>query len=188
MMHTYFHETAETYDGRQLSSLWAFRRFGLQGDSIVSFIGPCHVTREALVDLADAREGAVIYSRKMLHFIVEHFELDLEKAVLRQRLLTVIVQEVITGRARVRLARDGDDLYYEGRKLSVSIATLSPVSSLIHLGLNIDARGTPVPAAGLLDLGFNEADIPSLAKHVMQAYAQEMASVYLARCKVRGVN
>ncbi|MGQ9496951.1 MAG: DUF366 family protein [Desulfotomaculales bacterium] len=187
-MHIYFHEASETYDGRQLSSLWAFRRFGLQGDSIVSFVGPCQVTREALVDLADAREGSVIYSRKMLHFVVEHFDLDLEKAVLRQRLLTVIALEVIGRRTGALLTRNGDDLYCKGRKLSVSIATLSPVSSLIHMGLNIDAEGAPVPAAGLLDLGLGEADIPLLARDVMQAYAEEMTSVHLARCKVRGVS
>lgn len=187
-MQTYFHEEAETYDGRQLASLWAFRRFGLQGDSIVSFAGPCRVARDALVDMADAREGAIIYSRKMLHFIVEHFDRDLEKAVLRQRLLTVIASEVVARRLGVAVERDGDDLYHGGRKLSVSIATLSPVSSLIHLGLNIDAGDAPVPAVGLLDLGLDETQVPAFAQDVMHAYAREMKSVYLARCKVRGVS
>ncbi|MCL5046252.1 MAG: DUF366 family protein, partial [Actinobacteria bacterium] len=41
------------YDGRQLSSLWAFRNFGIQGDSIVAFRGPCHVELTEMVDLAD---------------------------------------------------------------------------------------------------------------------------------------
>jgi hypothetical protein len=59
MIQTYFYDGEETYDGRQLSSLWAFRRFGLQGDSIVAFAGPCRVAGEALVDVADARAGAI---------------------------------------------------------------------------------------------------------------------------------
>lgn len=187
MIQTYFYDGEETYDGRQLSSLWAFRRFGLQGDSIVAFAGPCRVAGEALVDVADARAGAIIVSRRMLHFIAEHFDRDLEKAVLRQRLLTVLAGEEIARRTGRCPQRKGDDLFYEGRKLSVSIATLSPVSALIHFGINVDAGDAPVPAAGLLELDLTENDVAAVARDIMQAYADEMESAYLARCKVRGV-
>ena len=40
--------------------------------------------------------------------------------------------------------RKGDDLFLGEGKLSVSIATASPVSTLIHLGVNEDASGAPV--------------------------------------------
>ena len=50
------------------------------------------------------------------------------------------------------MSRRGNDLYYLGRKLSVSIATKSPVSILMHFGINIKTEGTPVPTAGLLEL------------------------------------
>lgn len=184
-MKIYWHPERMTYDGRQLRSLWAFRTFGLQGDSVVGFAGPCRVEVDSLVDVADALKHAPIYSRDMLHFIAEHFSLDLEKTVLRQRLLVVIIKELLEERVGVRLVRRGDDLYYQGRKLSVSIATLSPVSTLIHAGLNIVSEEAPVPAAGLQDLGLE--DISGLAMAIMKAYAAETEGVYLARCKVRGV-
>lgn len=175
------------YDGSQLSSLWAFREFGVQGDSIVAFRGPCTVKREALVDLADYRAGSFIYSPDMLHFIAEHFENDLEKAVLRQRLLAVIIKEALEEGLDCKVTRRGDDLFAGEEKLSVSIATATPVSVMIHFGLNIDATGAPVPAAGLLSLGWPEGGIFPLAERVLAAYAEETAEVRLARCKVRGV-
>src|ERR1035437_9298277 len=88
------------YDGEPLNSLWAYRQHGVQGDSIVAFQGLCDVSVEALVDLEDARAGAFIYSRKMLHFIAEHFELDLEAAILRQYLLVSIAQDELNRRLK----------------------------------------------------------------------------------------
>jgi len=174
------------YDGLQLSSLWAFRNFDLQGDSIVSFRGPCHVELTEMVDLADVKEAAHIYSEEMLHFIVEHFDLDLEKAVTRQRLLIAIIKEQLEKVVQnVKLQRRGDDLYWGEKKLSVSIATLSPVSSLIHIGLNVISDNTPVLTVGLKELGVESID--DFAQLVTRSYVEEVESIYLARCKVRGV-
>jgi len=172
-----------TYTGEQLTSLWAFRTFELQGDSVVAFAGPCQVDREHLVDLADAAAGAHIYSERMLHFIVEHFDASLRETIARQRLLVALAADLVRPQA-AGLARRGDDLYLGERKLSVSIATASPVSTLIHLGLNISSTHTPVPALGLADLGL--APEP-LARELMQAYAREIAGIAAARAKVRGV-
>ena len=72
------------YDGTPLHSRWAERTFGVEGDSIVVFRGPCDVPPENIVDLEDLRAGSRIAGPDMLHFIVEQFERDLEKAVLRQ--------------------------------------------------------------------------------------------------------
>ncbi len=178
-----------TYDGTQLTSLWAFRRYRLQGNSIVSFRGPCRVDVEKLVDAQDTLDGAFIYSPDMLHFIVEHFDNDLEKAVYRQRLLVVLIRDVLKGMLGVgRISRTGDDLYVEDRKLSVSIATVSPVSTLIHTGLNIDTTGTPVPAVGLVDLNLGGEAVYDLASRICRAYTAEIAGIFLARCKVRGVS
>ncbi|MBC7105140.1 MAG: DUF366 family protein [Firmicutes bacterium] len=185
-MHVAVLEEPLAYDGRQLSALWAFRTLGLQGDSIVGFRGPCAVEGDRLVDLADARAGARLYSPDMLHFIAEHFHPDLEKAVLCQRLLVALVGELLAVRGRP-VRRHGDDLFYAGRKLSVSIATVSRVSALIHLGLNVDAAGAPVPAVGLLEMGFAEGELLEFARTVCRAYAGELEGAYLARCKVRAV-
>lgn len=175
-------ETIE-YTGAQLRSHWAERNFGIQGDSIVAFIGPCRVAREYMVDLEDLQAEAQIVSKNMLHFIVEHFERDLEKAICRQRLLVSLVQQEINSRSQAhRVIRRGDDLFLGDRKLSVSIATHSPVSTLIHLGLNIDPEGAPVPAVGLAELGVGPRP---LAEAVLAAYVQEVEEIRLAQFKVR---
>lgn len=183
-MHEYFHEKITSYTGHQLSSLWAYRNFGLQGDSIVSFRGPCRVEPAEMVDVEDVVGGSSIYGPDMLHFIVEHFGESLEKGVLRQRLLIAIVKDALN---KTELVRNGDDLYMGDGKLSISIATASPVSIMIHAALNVVSRGTPVKAAGLFDMGYNEGDIPALGKRICGLYAQEMSSVRMACCKVRGV-
>jgi len=176
-----------TYDGTQLSSLWAFRNFGWQGDSIVSFRGPCRVNLTEMVDLEDVRKDSPIYSTDMLHFIAEHFELDLEKTIFRQRLLIAIIKDVIENTADIKLLRSGDDLYYGEKKLSVSIATLSPVSSMIHTGLNITSKDVPVAAVGLAELGIAENQVAHLGEHICSLYTRECRDIRLARCKVRGV-
>lgn len=187
ILHVAVLEERLTYDGHQLGALWAFRTLGLQGDSIVGFRGPCMVEGDRLVDLADVRTGARIYSPDMLHFVVEHFHPDLEKAVLCQRLLVALVGELLARRG-CAVTRRGDDLFHGGRKLSVSIATVSPVSVLIHLGLNVDATGAPVPAVGLLEMGFAEGELLKFCRTVCESYARELEEIYLARCKVRAVD
>ena len=68
------------YDGSPLGGHWAFRVHGIQGDSLLAFMGPCDVRVEALADLQDARDGAFIYSPRMLHFVLELFGPSLEEA------------------------------------------------------------------------------------------------------------
>jgi len=68
------------YTGEQLRSLWAYRAFGLRGDSIVAFIGACDVQPAHMKDMEDIRDSSAIYSERMLHFIVEHFDADLDRA------------------------------------------------------------------------------------------------------------
>jgi hypothetical protein len=121
----------------------------------------------------------------MLHIMVERFDPDLERAVLLQRLLVALTADRIRGAlapdraATVR--RLGDDLFVGEGKLSVSVATLSPVSALIHLGLNIDDRGTPVRAAALGPLGIDPA---RLAADLLGDLAGELAGAAAALAKV----
>jgi len=55
---------------------------------------------------------------------------------------------------------------------------------LIHVGLNVVSRGTPVPTVGLADMGIDPED---LARKVIRQYLREMQQVREAECKVRGV-
>lgn len=186
MQHLYLEQDL-TYDGTQLCSHFAYRNFGVLGDVIFAFQGPCRVGLGEMVDLEDVRDGLFIYSPRMLSFIVEHFKTDLEVAVLRQRLLVALAADILrslSSRAREELVRRGDDLFLGSRKLSVSIATVSPVSSLIHFGINILTEGTPVPTAGLAEL---EVDPVGFAERLMDAYVEECAGIEKARCKVRWV-
>ena len=80
--------------------------------------------------------------------------------------------------------RLGDDLFEGDRKLSVSIATLTPVSTMIHLGINISSEHTPVPTKGLLEYGVDPVE---LAEAVMNQYMAELRMLAVARSKVKGV-
>lgn len=174
-----------TYTGEQLRSHWIYHQTGLLGDAIVSFRGPAEVNQDHLVDLVDVSEGKYIQSRDMLHFLVEHFDLDLVQAIFRQRLLISICAERINQYLdKLSVVRYGDDLYDGEKKLSVSIATLSPVSSLIHIGINIDRTGTPLPTGGLSDYSI---DPEAFAEKILDSYSEEIMGVQIARCKVKGV-
>jgi hypothetical protein len=174
------------YDGTQIRSLWAYRSYGIQGDSIVAFIGGCEIPFEHMADLEDVRSRSRIASPMMLHFIVEHFDLDLEKAVIRQRLLSSLVKDACSELAPgKRILRSGDDLFLGPGKLSISIATLTPVSAKIHFGINVvRALDVGVETRALKDLG---VDARTLAKAVLGRYEEECAGILDARTRVRGV-
>lgn len=176
-------ESCIPYTGRELRPHWLLQTFQLTGDAIAAFVGPCDVPLEHMVDLADVAAGEFIRARLMLHFIAEFFDTDLEKTVLRQRLLVAVAAQCLSNVPG--LTRSGDDLFVGERKLSVSIATASPVSSLIHLALNIDPTGAPCPAIGLDELG---VDPHALARDILEAFVAEMDGVWVARTKVRPVS
>lgn len=173
------------YIGSQLQPHWIYKNFKMQGDAIVAFIGECEVKLTEMVDIEDVINNEPIYSKYMLSFITEQFNINLVEGVFRQRLLICIIKELLEKRG-VFVVRNGDDLMINGRKLSVSIATKSTTSILIHTGLNIESEGAPVKAAGLTsELGIT--DIRAFAQEVMTAYAEELKDIELASTKVRGV-
>ncbi len=169
------------YDGSELKPLYAYVNHKLHGDSIVSFIGSCNVSLEHMVDAEDFVVDAKIQSNKMLHFIVEIFGQNLMTAVSLQRLLVSIAQNLLFEKGH-QLNRNGDDLYLGDNKLSVSIASGSPVSSMIHLGLNVGNEGTPVATCALSDFG---VDPVRLSNELMQRFSEEYQSIVEATQKVR---
>ena len=185
MMKTKFIEEEIKYIGSQLSPHWIYKNFKLQGDAIVAFVGECEVKLTEMVDLEDVINNEPIYSKYMLSFITEQFGIGLTEGVFRQRLLICIIKELLEKRG-VFVVRQGDDLMINGRKLSVSIATKSITSILIHTGLNILSEGAPVAASGLKsELGIE--DIKAFAVEVMEKYSEEIEDIILAGTKVRGV-
>lgn len=185
-MNIHYLDEPQIYDGTALRSHWIYDTTGILGDAVVAYAGKADVKLDHMLDKEDVRSQSPIYSEFMLHFIIEHFDHDLEKMILRQRLFITLLQEELHDVVLPdeRVIRRGNDLFIDHEKLSVSIATVSPVSGLIHTGVNIISRNTPVPTRGLEDL---EVAPKSFAWSVMNRYVEEMAGVKKARAKVRGV-
>ena len=184
-MKTKFIDEEIKYIGSQLSPHWIYKNFKLQGDAIVAFQGECKVDLTEMVDIEDVINNEPIYSKYMLSFITEQFGISLSEGVFRQRLLMCIIKELLEEKG-VFVVRNGDDLMIDGKKLSVSIATKSVTSVLIHTGLNILSEGAPVSASGLKsELGIE--DTKSFALEVMKRYAAELDDISMACTKVRGV-
>lgn len=191
-MKSLFIEEEIKYIGSQLAPHWIYKNFNLLGDAIVAFTGEMDVKIEEMVDIEDVISNSPIYSKKMVSFIIEQFEMGLSECVTRQRfLICIIIEELrkILGE-KFKIRRSGDDIFVnidgKDKKLSVSIATKSITSGLIHTGLNIDPTGAPVDACGLTtDLGITE--IKEFAKNVMKRYIEENGEIREAVCKVRGV-
>ena len=173
------------YIGSQLAPHWIYKNFKIQGDAIVAFCGECEVKLTEMVDIEDVINNEPIYSKYMLSFISEQFGINLTEGVLRQRLLVTCIKEALERRG-IQVLRKGDDLFINGKKLSVSIATKSVTSVLIHTGLNILSEGAPIPVSALkTDLGIE--NIKEFAIEVMEKYSEELQDIILAMTKVRGV-
>ncbi len=180
-----FIEEEVKYIGSQLAPHWIYKNYKIQGDAIVAFCGECDVKLTEMVDIEDVINNEPIYSKYMLSFITEQFGVNLMEGVLRQRLLITIIKELLEQKG-VFVIRNGDDLMIDGKKLSVSIATKSINSILIHTGLNIISEGAPIEASGLRsELGIS--DIKTFAQDVMSKYVAEIEDIKLACAKVRGV-
>lgn len=171
------------YDGSQLRPHWIFDETGIVGNACAVFIGACDVSLGHMVDLVDKKAKSKIFSEKMLHFIIEHFDANLERMVLRQRLFVSILADLLRKNG-ANAVRRGNDIYDGDAKINVSIATASPVSCLMHIGINISSHNTPVKTKGLKDYKINPEEF---AKTAMEAYCVELAGVEEARCKVKGV-
>ncbi len=186
-MKTLFIEKETKYTGAELSPHWIYKNFNIMGNAIVAFIGECEVNLSHMVDIEDVINNEPIYSKKMLSIIEENFNSSIIEMVYKQRLLVTITKELIEKKyPNVNITRNGDDLYVNNKKLSVSIATKSITSTLIHFGLNIDATGAPVNAADLeKDIGIT--DIKNFAIELLTKYKNETEDIELASSKVRGV-
>lgn len=178
-----FSDEQENYDGSQLVSLRNYLKFGMLGDSILAWIGACDVSVEHMVDGEDLLAKAEIRGSKMLHFIIEKFDCDLLGAVALQRLFASVVKDEIAVTGTV-LRRAGDDLYLDDRKLSISIATVSPANALIHFAVNISNAGTPVKTLSLEDL---KIEPKAFALRVMEKFSLEISAIIEATQKVRWV-
>ncbi|MDR3606459.1 MAG: DUF366 family protein [Oligoflexia bacterium] len=193
MLTTLFSETERTYTGSELRPHFLLTELNLKGSGIGAFQGPCRVETAKLVDWEDRLANDHIAAHSMIHFIGEFFGTSLREGVLIQRLFMSVAFESLLTRVQAQgwqIRRSGDDLYLKKsgseaeRKLSVSIVTASPVSQLLHVGINIDPSGATVPAIGLAEL---QVDPQAWAKEVLSRFAEEWEGMEWACVKVRPV-
>jgi hypothetical protein len=173
------------YDGSAIQSHWAYRNFGILGNSIAVFRGKCDVKVEEMIDIEDLRHSKEIKSDDMVHYIIEVFDLvNTLFASTLQKLFIAKLCEVL-GEYGVKTERKGDDIYVNGKKLSISIATVSPVSVKIHIGINVEARGIPagVDAIGLKEIGI--IDVDEFMEKTGKALVEEFNKVKKDSLKVR---
>lgn len=183
------------YTGIELRPHFLLSQFELKGSAIVAFAGPCKVETEHLVDWEDRMACDRIEAARMVHFIGEFFGMSLREGVLFQRLAMSVMRDVLNerlGASDQPITREGDDLWWNGasprRKISVSIVTASPVSVLLHAGINFDPEGAPVAAIGLKDLGWGgEAGAARFAEQVLSRLESEWSDLEWACVKVRPV-
>jgi uncharacterized protein len=169
------------YDGSQLSPHWIYKNIGIMGDAAVSFIGACNIPNEQIADIEDILDQQEIRADKMLHFIVEVFGKDcLFGALVQCVFISEIQSELLLN--KINVERKGDDLFIDQGKLSISIATASCVSTLIHIGLNINNEGTPVKTACLSDYGIEPVDF---SMKILQRFNKEFSRIILASSKVK---
>jgi hypothetical protein len=176
-------KTERPYTGVELRPHFLLQELGLKGSGIGIFTGPCRVQTEHLVDWEDRLAHDRIEARSMIHFIGEFFGMSLNEGVLTQRFLMALMSEVLN-ELGAKVTRSGDDLFCSGRKLSVSIVTASPVSILLHTGINIDPEGAPVPAIGLGEMGVSAE---ALVSRVKERFSEEWSDMKWACTKVRPV-
>lgn len=165
------------YDGSQIAPLWAYG-MGIKGDSIVCFHGPMDVSFENMKDFEDEKAGKSIKGDDLIHIIVERFDSpsSMRLAYYMQRLLVICVRDVLSNHG-ITTTRNGDDLFIDGRKLTVSIASAGVSSEKVHCGINITTRGTPldVKTTALEDSGIK--DWKTIAKEICETFLREIDDI-----------
>lgn len=174
------------YDGSQINASWAFKKYGIKGSSIIVWRGPVNITPDNLKDFADV--GLEIKSNEMINCVCEFFDVqpaDIRMSYMRQRLLVLMFIEELNKKG-IETVRSGDDVYVNGAKLTISIATASVKSMKIHFAFNIQDKGTPdvLKTIGLFDIEdkkgnkiFNENNLEEFVETVINNYIDELKTI-----------
>ena len=107
----------------------------------------------------------------------------------------MIFREILTEKG-IATRREGDDIFVGGRKLSISIASVSLSSAKIHFALNLEDKGTPddVATIGLYDIKvdgqqvFNEDNLLELINDTVSRFTDELETIEndISKTKVLG--
>jgi len=173
-----------TYTGEQLKPLFNYLEHGVLGPSMIAWRGPCKVEFAHMIDGEDVRDQSAIAGDEMLHFVGEFFDFPLKAAVILQRLMAEMTIRILQEKSKTPFVRKGDDVYLDGKKLNISIATCSPNSVLMHFAVNIKSSGAPVPVVSLEDLG---VDPEVFARQMLEQVSAEYEDIQIAAQKVKPV-
>ena len=174
------------YDGKQIRPLWALEELDVSGNSIIIFRGSMRLEQEEMIDIKDINRekdlaDILISGDDCIHFITEIFDEqpgNLKIAYHRLHILAFIVKDILENTLEIKLTKMRTDLYFEGKKINVAIATSSNNSSKIHFGINIVSTGVPdyVDAIGILDIRKN-IDVEKLAMDIAEAFKDELDAI-----------
>lgn len=180
----YLNSDSMVYDGSQLHHAFAYEQADELGATICYFTGAADV-KEHLVDLEDSLADDFIKAKKMWHFIIEIPEAAITEMVVWQRLfICMCIDHLKVNFKDLTITRKGDDIMIGDSKLSVSIATLSRFSGLIHVGINIEVgEGCPVKAIGLADFTDSIYQF-SFGRDIANIFAEEYIDIKDATFKV----
>lgn len=174
------------YDGSQIDPLWAYEHLDVRGDSVIVFRGAMDVVH--VKDIEDEKGGKAIRGDSLIHIIVERFDspANMRHAYYLQRILIVCVQDALRNLG-ITAERRGDDLFVDGGKLTVSIATAGITSEKIHCGINLTCKGTPAEAnaIGLSELGIDPDSWNEIGRGVADRFVSELRDIESDICKTR---
>ena len=175
-----------TYDGSQISSRYASQHYDVIGNSILIFRGGMKLSPTEMIDIKDIQREShlneiLISSNDSLHLIIEEFDIqppNLEIEYYRLRLLTQVIIESLEVRG-IKVTRKGTDIFVNGKKLNVGIASVGASSSKFHFGINIGNTGFPshVKATGLVEIGFKENEIENWILNIANLYIDEVKRI-----------
>ena len=174
------------YDGSQISSRYTSQHYDVIGNSILIFRGGMKLSPTEMIDIKDIQREShlneiLISSDNSLHLIIEEFDIqppNLEIEYYRLRLLTQVIIESLEVRG-IKVTRKGTDIFVNGKKLNVGIASVGASSSKTHFGINIGNTGFPshVKATGLVEIGFKENEIENWILNIANLYIDEVKRI-----------
>ena len=164
------------YDGSALASRWIYLNHGISGDTVLAFCGPCDVDFKFMADGQDLTNQSSIRSDEMLHFLFEIFDLNHYGGVALQRLFSAIIKDYMEEKTGKKFRRQGDDIFFEDQKLSISVAKSAVASCLIHLALNLTQEGTPVKTCALEDFSLFSKKVATDLGGLFQAEWKDLKS------------
>lgn len=107
----------------------------------------------------------------------------------------MIFREILTEKG-IPSKREGDDIFVDGGKLSISIASVSLSSAKIHFALNLEDKGTPsdVETIGLYDIKvngekiFDDNNLLDLINETVKRFINELETIEndISKTKVLG--